>query len=239
MIAGRKILAVITARGGSKGVPRKNIRMVGGKPLIAWTIEAAKASRHLDRVVLSSEDDEIIAVARSHGCEVPFVRPVSLAQDETPGVDPVLHALDELPGYDVVVLLQPTSPLRIGEDIDGCVALFATSGADACVSVAPAEQSPYWMFRLGEGGRMLPLMPDGPDGRRRQDLPPVWVLNGAVYVADCAFLRRERGFLGGRLVGYPMPLDRSLDIDSERDLDMVEARCLEANVGNPHQTIQD
>jgi CMP-N,N'-diacetyllegionaminic acid synthase len=121
MIGERKVLGLIPARGGSKGVARKNIREVRGKPLIAWTIEEARRSIYLDRLVLSSEDTEIMEIARSFGCEVPFRRPEELAADDTPGIDPVLHALRELPGFDYVALLQPTSPLRTAEDIDGCI----------------------------------------------------------------------------------------------------------------------
>lgn len=114
-------LAIIPARGGSKGVPRKNIRNLAGKPLIAWTIEEAKKSKYINRVILSSDDNEIIEIAKNYNCEVPFVRPKNIAEDNTPGIDPVLHAIKQCPGYDYVVLLQPTSPLRTVEDIDGCI----------------------------------------------------------------------------------------------------------------------
>ncbi len=113
MIAGKTVLAIIPARGGSKGVPRKNIRLLAGKPLIVWTIDEAKKSKYIDRFILSSEDDEIIKIAREYGCEVPFKRPIELAQDDTPGIEPVIHAINTLEDkYDYVVLLQPTSPLR-------------------------------------------------------------------------------------------------------------------------------
>jgi CMP-N,N'-diacetyllegionaminic acid synthase len=120
MFEGKTILAIVPARGGSKGVPRKNIRLLAGKPLIAWTIDEAKKSRYIDRLILSSEDDEIIEVAREFGCEIPFKRPDELAQDDTPGIESVIHAINTLEEkYDFVVLLQPTSPLRTVEDIDG------------------------------------------------------------------------------------------------------------------------
>lgn len=142
-----KILAIIPARGGSKGVPRKNIRELAGKPLIAWTIEEAKKSKYIDRLILSTEDDEIIEVAKQYGCEVPFKRPIELAQDDTPGIDPVLHAIEQCPGYDYVVLLQPTSPLRTVDDIDGCIEqLLSSDGTNFCVSVTEPEKSPYWMY---------------------------------------------------------------------------------------------
>src|ERR1039458_650454 len=118
MINDKTVLGVVPARGGSKGVPRKNIRMAAGKPLIAWTIEKALKSQYIDRLVLSSEDLEIMEVALRYGCDVPFRRPVELASDDTPGIAPVLHVLEKLPGYSYVALLQPTSPSRAAEDID-------------------------------------------------------------------------------------------------------------------------
>ncbi len=124
MIDEKKILAVIPARGGSKGVPRKNIRDLAGKPLIAWTIEAAKKSKYIDRLILSSEDPEIIAVAKSYGCEVPFVRKIELAQDDTPGIEVVLDAVQRCLGYTHVLLLQPTSPFRTHKHIDDLIEKF-------------------------------------------------------------------------------------------------------------------
>jgi CMP-N,N'-diacetyllegionaminic acid synthase len=133
VIGDRKVLALIPARGGSQGLPGKNILPVRGRPLLAWSVDAARGSRRVDRVVLSSEDEAVIAAARACGCDVPFRRPYALASDTAPTIDVVLHALDALPGYDVVVLLQPTSPLRTVADIDGACVRFATSGAPACV----------------------------------------------------------------------------------------------------------
>jgi N-acylneuraminate cytidylyltransferase len=231
MIGGRKVLAVIPARGGSKGVPRKNIREVGGRPLIAWTIEEARKSKYIDRLVLSSDDAEIIAVARSWGCEAPFVRPAELARDESPGIDPVLHAMEMVPGFDWLVLLQATSPLRTVDDIDGCLERCAATGADACVSVTPAEQSPYWMFTLGNDGRMRPLLPASGESSRRQDLPPAYLLNGAVYVAGCEWLRRTKTFVTEETIGFVMPPERSLDIDTERDLQILDIRHREVTHG--------
>jgi len=226
MIGGEKVLAVITARGGSKGVPRKNLRKVGGKPLIAWTIEAALRSRYLDKVVLSSEDAEIIQVAAEFGCEVPFVRPAKLAQDDTPGIDPVLDALERLPGYDLVVLLQPTSPLRIAEDIDASIRRCVDERAPACVSVTATSESPYWMFTLDDG-KMRPLLGSIATPERRQDLPQAYSLNGAVYVARPQWLVQARSFLAEGTIAYLMPGERSVDVDEELDLKLVEVLLLE------------
>lgn len=222
MIKNKSVLAIIPARGGSKGVPRKNIRPLADKPLIAWTIEAARKSGYIDRLILSSEDAEIISVAQAWGCEAPFVRPAELARDDTPGIDPVLHALDALPGYDYVVLLQPTSPLRETADIDGCMARCAEDDAPACVSVSPPAQHPYWTYRIDGEGRLSPLFDKAPD--RRQDLPAVYALNGAVYVARTHDLRRTRDFLMPGAVAFVMPDARALDIDTLADLTLAE--CL-------------
>ena len=218
MIDGRSVLAIIPARGGSKGVPRKNVRDVGGKPLLAWTINAANASAYIDRLILSSDDPEIIAAAKDHGCEVPFVRPASLAADDTPGTAPVLHALEAVPGYDVVVLLQATSPLRTQVDIDGCLRLFVDSGCKSCVSVTEAGENPHWMYSLARGGELRPLLEGGPAVARRQDLPKTYLLNGAVYVSDARWFATEQTFLPSGVVGYVMPAERSLDIDTELDM---------------------
>lgn len=221
MIDGRSVLAVIAARGGSKGLPGKNILPVGGKPLLAWTIEAARGAACIDRLVLSSDDEAIIAVARAHGCEVPFRRPPELATDEAASIDVVLHALDALPGHDIVVLLQPTSPLRTAADIDAACARLARKAVPACVSVSPAEQSPYWMYRLDACQVLLPLLEAPPGVVRRQDLPPVYALNGAIYAADVAWLRCTRAFVTHETVALVMPTERSIDIDTSDDLERL------------------
>ncbi|MFC5588747.1 cytidylyltransferase domain-containing protein [Sporosarcina soli] len=217
MINDKKVLAIIPARGGSKGVPRKNIRSLAGKPLIAWTIDEAKKSKYIDRLILSSEDAEIIETAKTYDCEVPFTRPVHLAQDTTPGIDPVLHVVDEIEGYDYVVLLQPTSPLRLVEDIDGCIEKLIKTNSPACVSVTESETSPFWMYRVNEKGIMQPLIMQDGLTTRRQDLPTIYALNGAVYVAEIDWLKISRSFLTDKTVAFLMPKNRSYDIDSVDD----------------------
>lgn len=221
MINGRKVLGVITARGGSKGVPRKNIRIVGGKPLIGWTIEAARASKYLDRVITSTDDDAIMEIALSFGCDVPFKREPALASDEVSSIDVVLDALERCAGYDYVVVLQPTSPLRVVDDIDGALERCEQAVAPACVSVCHVAQSPYWMFTMGANHSLKPLLHQKIP-TRRQDLLPVYALNGAVYVARVEWLRAERSFLAAQTVAYEMPMERSVDIDTESDLKLVE-----------------
>ena len=220
MIDGRTVLGLIPARGGSKGVPRKNIRPLAGRPLITWTIEAARRSRTIDRLVLSSDDPEIIAVATKFGAEAPFVRPAELATDEADAMSVVRHALAQFADpYDYLVLLQPTSPLRTADDIDATVARCADAGVP-CVSVCEPDKSPYWMFKCGADGRLVPLLAALP--KRRQDATAVAVLNGAVYAAETATLRRGADFLGPQTVYYMMPKERSIDIDRELDFDIAE-----------------
>jgi len=223
MMGSRRILALIPARGGSKGVPRKNIRPVGGKPLIAWTIEAARASRHIDRVVLSSDDVEIIEVAQKLGCEAPFRRPAELATDEADAMSVVRHALSSLPEqYDYLVLLQPTSPMRKTQDIDGAIELCLARNAPACVSVCETEKSPYWMMTLGSDGAIAPLVSADKIPDRRQDAPRAYALNGAVYVGAVPHLVGGQSFFAPGAMGYVMPKERSFDIDSELDLKLVD-----------------
>lgn len=221
MYNNKTILAIIPARGGSKGVPGKNIRPLGGKPLIAWTIEAAAQSAYIDRVIVTSDDEMIIRTARQYGAEVPFVRPSELAQDDTPGMLPLLHAIDELPGYDFIVELQPTSPFRTTEDIDGCIELCIGTEAFAVVSVTESDKSPYWMFHFNEQQHLQPIM--GHTGAvRRQDLPKVLLLNGAVYVADTNWLLNTKTFLTEETKGFIMPKERSQDIDTLTDFGFCE-----------------
>jgi N-acylneuraminate cytidylyltransferase len=222
MIDGLSVLAIVPARGGSKGVARKNLRPVAGKPLIAWTIEAASRSRYLDRLILSSDDDEIIATARHLGCEAPFRRPADLATDEASSIDVILHAVRCLPErYDYIVLLQPTSPLRIASDIDGAVAACRHHDAPSCVSLSRADKNPRWMFTMDTQKRLLPIL-GGEAPPQRQAAGEIFALNGAVYVARLAFLEAERTFLGERTVGYVMPRERALDIDDEFDLKLAD-----------------
>lgn len=222
MIGGGTVLGVIPARGGSRGVPRKNLRPLGGRPLVAWTIEAARGSRYIDRTILSSDDAETVTIARRHGCEAPYLREPALADDQTSAVDVAIDAVARCPGFDWVVLLQPTSPFRTAADIDGALDTAVGAGAPACVSVCLAPKSPYWMYLL-DHGRLRPLLADAAPGQR-QDLPPVYHLNGAVFAARTDFLTRCRGFLTPETAGFVMPADRSLDIDTEHDFLVADSR---------------
>ena len=209
------LLALIPARGGSKGIPRKNIRELCGKPLIAWTIEVAQKSKYIDRLVVSTEDEEIAEIARSYGAEVPFLRPAELSRDETPGMDPVLHALEQLPGYDWVLLLQPTSPLRSSKDIDGIIRLCYSEMKPA-VSVCEQPKHPQWMYHISKRGCLQPFV-DAPLISRRQELSKVFALNGALYLAQTKWFNRTRNFITDETLGYVMPIERSVDIDNPLD----------------------
>lgn len=215
------LLSIIPARGGSKGIPRKNIRPLAGRPLLHWTIDAAQESGCVDRLIVSTEDEEIAAVAKEGGAEVPFLRPPELAADDTPGIDPVLHALEQLPEYEWVLLLQPTSPLRSAKDIAGILNSRHDHGSPSAVSVTEVTKPPHWMFYRDEQNRLAPVL-SGERPTRRQDIPPAYALNGALYLARADWLRETRDFVSSETLGYPMPPERSYDLDTEEDWKWVE-----------------
>lgn len=221
-----RVLALIPARGGSKGVPRKAVRPMGGRPMIAWTLEAALAAGRLDRVVVTTEDAEIAEVARAWGADVPFARPAELAGDDTPGILPVEHALqwllreqDYAPEW--VMLLQPTSPLRSAGDIDAAVALAERRGADAVVSVTEAAHHPWWTKRVTDDGLLEDWAWAG-EATRRQDLPGAYGLNGAIYLTRRELLLAGRTWYPPRTHAYVMPPDRSLDVDTPWDFHLCD-----------------
>jgi CMP-N,N'-diacetyllegionaminic acid synthase len=214
------LLALIPARGGSKGIPRKNIRNLCGKPLIAWSIEVAQESDLVDKIVVSTDDEEIAEIALSYGAEVPFLRPSELAQDETPGIDPVLHALDKLPQFDMILILQPTSPLRNVSDIEGILKMCQERLAPAAVSICESSKHPNWMFYRGEDGTLSPF--ENILATRRQELPKIYSVNGALYLAKTSWLKENKSFFSTDTLGYTMPSDRSGDIDSPFDWEVVE-----------------
>ena len=219
-------VAIVPARGGSKGVPGKNKRPVRGRPLITYSIQAGLAARTLDRVIVTTDDPEIAAIARAEGAEV-VDRPADIAGDSSPVIDAVVHALDALAIADpaAVVLLQPTSPLRSGEDIDRALALFETTGLPVC-SVCRAEDAhPARMYHI-EDGRLRPLMPELAT-LRRQDLPPVYHRNGAIYVFGPEQIAR-REIIAAEMAAYEMAPERSVNIDTELDLLLLEAVLAQA-----------
>jgi CMP-N,N'-diacetyllegionaminic acid synthase len=213
------ILAIITARGGSRGIPRKNLREIGNKPMLAWSIQAAQKSRFIDRLILSSEDIEVIETAKKFGCEVPFKRPHYLATDDAESMDVVHHALNALPEkYDYLILLQPTSPFCSAQDIDGCLEILHKEKAPSAVTVFEVDKHPNWMYSFSKGSRIQPLIEGEKRTTRRQDLPRVFALNGAVFIARCDWVASQRDFISPETVAYEMPKNRSIDIDTENDL---------------------
>ena len=234
MFDNRGVLGLIPARGGSKGLHRKNVRDLSGKPLIAWTIEQALQSRYLDRVVVSTEDEEIAAVARECGAEVPFIRPIKLATDAAEAADVAVHALETLrrDGFsaDSLVLLQPTSPLRRVEDIDGAITRFYDEGGDTLVSVSPMKEHPYKCIRPQDGGwRYLASPPGGSpcDTTRRQEYDErFFCINGAVYIVKSDFMLQNKKFaVENETILYVMPAARGMDIDDEFDFLQAETYC--------------
>lgn len=223
-----KVLGIVPARGGSKGIPRKNVRLLGGRPLLAHTAEAALAAHRLSRVVLTTDDEEIAEVGRSCGLEVPFVRPAELARDDTPTLPVLQHAVAELEKagdrFDAVCLLQPTSPLRRAGDIDGCIELLETGGLDSVVSVLPVphEHNPHWVyFRDAEGLLRLSTGEEQPIPRR-QELPPAFHRDGAVYVVRRDVLMNGNSLYGKRLGGYLTDPTRNVNLDTPADWDRAE-----------------
>ena len=226
MTVGRRVLCVIPARGGSKGVPGKNTRLLRGKPLIAYTIEQALASRSIDRVIVSTDSSAIADVAQTAGAELPFMRPAELATDAAGTIDVMLHAMewvgeDEGRPYDVVVLLHATAPLRSVQDIDAVIGLLDGS-ADNVISVTEAHRNPYF--------NMVEAAPDGSVHLvkagafpTRQSAPAVYDMNGSIYAWWWDVLVRSRSVFPGRTLFYVMPRERSVDIDEETDFILVEA----------------
>lgn len=214
------VLAVIPARGGSKGIPRKNIRPFAGKPLIAHSIEAAKNAPDVDRVIISTDDSEIASVAKQFGAEVPFLRPEELATDSARVVDAVIHTLDYLRENEQyepthILLLQPTSPLRTSDDITRALARMRKSGADSLVSVCRTENILLTMDRDG-----LLAIQDKAElaSPNRQELTRYFRLDGSmIYIVRTDIFRAQRSFLAGKLVGYEIPRWKAVDLDDADD----------------------
>jgi len=221
------VLGIITARGGSKSIPRKNVKLVAGKPLIAWTIQAALDCHSINRVIVSTDDNEIEQVSRNWGAEVPFLRPAELAQDTSPHIDVIIHAAEWLATHekycpDYIVLLQPTSPLRSAEDIDAAVTLAIHKKADCVISVSESPAHPYLNKRITEEGRLVDFV-DTPKGYLpRQSFPPAYFVNGAIYLARRDVLLRERTWYTDRNYPYMMSPEHSLDVDTPWDLYLVD-----------------
>lgn len=216
-------IAIISARGGSKGIPGKNIRPVAGMPLIAWTVRAARESRVFGRIVVSTDSPDIAEAAKQCGAEIPFMRPAELAADDTPGIDPVVHAVRWLESHEQhepewVMLLQPTSPLRTSVDIQDAFSLAQRTDADAVVSVTTVHDHPYWMKRILPDGRMEDFIRQERPTSRRQDLPEAFAVNGALYLVRRTVLLEQETLFPTNTHALIMPRERSLDVDTPWDL---------------------
>jgi CMP-N,N'-diacetyllegionaminic acid synthase len=220
-----KSLGVIPARGGSKGIPRKNIMALKGRPLIEYTIDAARQSQHLTHFVVSTDDQEIADVARAAGASVPFMRPPDLATDSATSLPVLEHALYEVEKadathFDIIVMLQPPTPLRTGSDIDEALEMLATTGADSVVSVTDiGANHPLRMKRVVGDGVLVNYIDQGhEDMRPRQELPPVYIRNGAVYASRRAVITEQKTMVGADCRALIMPPERSVNIDEPFDL---------------------
>jgi len=229
-----KILGVITARGGSKGIAGKNIKLLGGKPLVAYTIAVAKKSNLITRLIVSTDDEQIAAVARQYGADVPFMRPKELAQDSTPHLPVMQHAIEFMEKklgiqFDYAVIFQPTSPFRTVDDINGTLQKLIDTGADSAVSVYEIEPSAHPMkVKKLEGDRVLPYCLEEPEGARRQDLPIAYKRSGAVYAMRRDLIMKENRLYGDYIVGHIVPRERSIDIDTP--LDWLKAEYMLADL---------
>lgn len=230
------VLGLIPARGGSKGIARKNIRLLGGKPLLQYTAEAALAARRLTHVALSTDDQEIARMGRAFGLEVPFLRPAALAQDSTPTLPVVQHALqwfaDHGTPMDAVCLLQPTNPLRRASDIDAAIELFEASGADAVIAMRPVphEYNPHWVYFQAADQSVHLSTGEATPIPRRQDLPPAFHREGSLYVTRARLVLDEGTLYGRRTIPYIVDAERSVNIDDEADWLRAEARIAEFRV---------
>ncbi len=223
-----RVLGIVTARGGSKGIPRKNLTLLAGRPLLQWTADAALSATRLDRVIVSTDDEEIANASRSFGLDVPFMRPAELARDDTPSIPVVQHAVRELrnsgDNYDAVFLLQPTNPLRRASDIDGAIELLESTGADSVISfVDVGEKHPARMKLIESDGRVVdPPFAERFEGQRRQDLPKLYLREGSVYLTRMSVLMEQDSLKGKDCRAWLMPVERASTIDSLWDLFLVE-----------------
>ena len=214
-------IAIIPARGGSKEIPRKNIKLFAGEPLIKWTIKVACNSKLINKVIVSTDDEEIAKVSISYGAEVPFLRPAELSTDESPTIDTVLHYLNKNPEVSEIILLQPTSPLRTTLDINKVIEKKIQLDCDSIASITEAFSHPSICYRIASNGEILSFMANHKP-TRRQDLHKAYCLNGSIYLANSKFLVKHNTFVNKETIGYVMPQNRSIDIDTLYDWEIAE-----------------
>jgi CMP-N-acetylneuraminic acid synthetase len=222
------VLAVVPARGGSKGIPGKNIVPLGGKPLIQYTLDVALKVDKIDRVLVSTDDERIAEVARQAGCDIPFLRPESMAGDNARTVDAVLHAVDELEArleerYDTVVLLQPTSPFRSVSDLEEAIEMFQSTECGSVVSVELVDEPHPHKMKVVVDGCLRPFMEGTDSSVPRQELPSVYCLNGAMYISRVSDLKASGSFFAEPCFPFIMPWERSVNINGQRDMMLAHA----------------
>lgn len=226
MYKDKKILAVIPARGGSKGLPGKNIKLLYGKPLIAWSIGEALRSKYLDKIIVSTDDRRISRISRKYGVEVPFLRPKKLATSKAKMIDVLLHALAHFKkkrkSYDLIMLLQATSPLRGYRDIDASIELLFRKKAKSVISVCESGHHPSLLVKLTRQGQLTGFNKKMIMNKNRQELAPYYRINGALYFSYIDYLKKRKGFIGSSTYAYVMPRERSIDIDTEFDFKLAE-----------------
>lgn len=228
MTSKKKHIAVIPARGGSKRLPGKNLLPIAGKPLIAWTIQAAQECGIFDRIIVSTDSEEIATIAKSFGAEVPFLRPTELAGDQTTTIDVLIHLLGKLTSqnslpFTHLTLLQPTSPLRTAEDISDAIAFLEKKNADAVISVCKTEHSPLWSNIMPDDLSLEKFIPENIQKTPSQNLPKHYRLNGALYICETKRLLAEKSlYLSSNCYAYIMSRKNSIDIDDQIDFDLAD-----------------
>lgn len=224
MIENKKILAIIPARGGSKGIPRKNVKAISGKPMIQYTIEAAKECPYIDKVVVSTEDVEIADISMRAGAIVPFSRPEELATDEAKTIDVVMHAVEfyerKAERFDIIVLLQPTSPLRNAEDITKALEYFMRNEQRSLVTVSEVSESPILMRNFNKENKLEKILEEDSDVRR-QDMKKFYRINGAIYINKASELNANTSFNDNEM-GFVLTQDHGIDVDEPQDLVVAE-----------------
>lgn len=227
MINNYHVVALIPARGGSKRLPKKNIKLLDGKPLIAWSIECAKKSQYVDQIIVSTDSQQIKDISENYGANVPFIRPDYLSNDTATTYDVLQHAIESLalnkPNI-LLVLLQPTSPLRTTEELDKAIEYFIQKNALGVVSVSEMEHSPLWANVLPDDDNMLNFLPNNIVGKRSQDLPTYYRINGSIYIYDIvSLLQNKRVFFDERVFAFITVPDTSVDIDTMLDFKIAES----------------
>ena len=219
------MLAIIPARGGSKGLPRKNIKLLGGKPLIYWTIEAAKKSKKIERIILSTDDHEIADLCKKTKIEIPFMRPAELAQDNSLAIDTYLYTMERLISEfeykkDEFMVLQPTNPFRNSSDIESAIEIFYKNNADSLISCCKLDHPINWIYSIEESGLMSKQKES--DLKNRQDEEFMYIPNGGIYIFKFSLLKSRYKYFTDKTYAYVMPKERSIDIDTRDDFEFAE-----------------